>query len=93
MRTIIKQDGFAYVTVSADCQYVVGNRITTTYFVAVGSDGSGYIKTTDNNYPQVCDGLKRTGSTLRATPENLLSVIRSEYHKGRRQDKYKGGVK
>ena len=87
MRTSIKQDGCAYVTVSTDCQYVEGNRIMTTYFVASGSDGSGYVKTTDNGYPQVCDGLRRTGSTLRATPDTLLSVIRVEYHKGRRQDK------
>ena len=93
MRTTIKQDGFAYVTVSEDCQYVEGNRVMTSYFVASGSDGSGYVKTTDNGYPQVCDGLRRTGGTLRATPENLLSVIRSEYRKGRRQDKYNGGVK
>ena len=54
---------------------VSGERIRTVYYTA---NGIVRLCDMDGNYPQVCDGLRSTGNTLRATPETLLAVIRRE---------------
>jgi hypothetical protein len=74
-----------YVTVrSADP--LTDEMSETEYFAP--SDG-GYVRINDGrNFPQVCDGLFSTGSTLEwggRTP--FVNLIRREYRKGRAADK------
>lgn len=59
-----------------------GERVTETYFVPHSVSGQPmYVRIRDKagRYPQVCAGLASTGSTLSATPQTLLSVIKREY--------------
>lgn len=61
-------------------------RISTTYFCP--SDG-GYVRIHDaaGRYPQVCDGLSSTGSTLRCSDGNhLIDLIRRERRAGIRKE-------
>lgn len=72
-------------TVTADHPWN-GTRIETTYFCP--GHGAGYVRVDDAacRFPQVCERLSGTGSTLTASPETLLSVIRREYRRSRRAE-------
>ena len=59
------------------------------YHIPYTSNGNGYVRESSNSGPQVCDGLAHSGSTLTATPETLLSVIKREWNKYRQSDSYK----
>ena len=56
------------------------------YWVPRLSSGEpGYVRLVDDHHPgtlgrQVCVGLDRLGSTLMATPDNLLTTIRHHHH-------------
>lgn len=68
------------VTVERD-NLITGDRTSTTYFAPNLSGGQpGYVRIHDKagRYPQVCERLSSTGSTLMATPETLPAVIRRE---------------
>lgn len=78
MRTTIKFDGCNNVTVARDDPYD-GVRRETIYFAPhMSGDALGYVRIRDQNNSQVCEGLASTGSTLMATPDSLLRVIRRE---------------
>jgi len=80
MKTKITVDSNHYVTVERDDLFS-GERTTTTYFAPHLSNGqAGYVRIADRagRFPQVCERLSSTGSTLMATPENLPAVIRRE---------------
>ena len=80
MKTKITVDDKNNVTVERDDPFI-GERTSTTYFVAAHLDGSpGYVCINDggHRYPQVCRRLAFTGYALKATPETLPAVIRRE---------------
>jgi hypothetical protein len=74
-----------YVTVIAD-DLITGERVTTQYFAPACG---GYVRINDHrNYPQVCDGLQSTGSTLSwggGLP--FANLIRREFRAGRAAEK------
>jgi len=65
-----------------------GEPRTTEYFTTRGREHgrSYYVKIDDGRqYPQVCEGLARTGPTLMIHGDRpLVDVIRREYHAGKR---------
>lgn len=78
------------VTVERD-DPATGDRETTTYFVP---HNGGYVRIRDSagRYPQVCERLYGTGSTLMATPETLPAVIRRELRKLARDERRELGL-
>jgi hypothetical protein len=71
-----------------------GDRISRTFWVPDTTSGHTYVRErVDPQYarsqtdPQVCDGLYSNGSTLTATPETLLAVIRREWRVFKRKEK------
>lgn len=83
MKTIITE-GNNSVTINYD-DALSGERITRKFF-----SGGMYVKESDSakRYPQVCERLSSTGSTLMATSETLAAVIRREYNAMRRAEKH-----
>lgn len=76
------------VTIERDDPFS-GERTSTTYFVPYSSDGHAmYVRIRDaaGHYPQVCDHLYGTGSTLMATPDTLAAVIRRELRARQRDE-------
>ena len=67
------------VTVEMDDE-LTGERTSTTYF-CMGE--YVHIKDRAGRYPQVCERLSGSGSTLRATDDTLLAVIRRELRRRR----------
>jgi hypothetical protein len=78
MKTTIKQTQDGYVSV----RHCVDGEFRAVYVFSVPKAG-GYVRRADGG--QVCKNLSRTGETLRATPENLLNIIRSEWRGFMRQ--------
>jgi len=80
-RVTIKQTRTNEVTVHvpADSRYgkIRGLYEDTEETFTVPNSG-GYVRKNGN---QVCEGLDRIGNTLWSTPENLIELIRAEYHK------------
>lgn len=69
------------VTIEYD-DAMTGERVTRTFFAPYNVNGHPmYVRVRDTaqRFPQVCAGLSSTGSTLMATPETLLAVIKREY--------------
>lgn len=86
MKTTIKTDAQGYVTISYD-DADSGERITTTYFCPLNG---GYVRIRDaaQRYPQVCERLSGSGSTLMCSSrEKLAEVVRREYRAMRRAEK------
>lgn len=78
-----------YVTVEEDNPQAewggVPARISTIYFCPC-SGGYVRIYDADHRYPQVCDGLFRTGSTLYCSdPDRLIDLVRRERKSGIRK--------
>lgn len=84
MKTTIKTDHAPnYVTISYDDCF--GDRVTRTFFCPASG---GYIRESVRDYPQVCDQLAHSGSTLYAESGNdLIKIIRREYRSMRRAEK------
>jgi hypothetical protein len=86
MRARFSVDQSGGVTVSYDAAFDV--RVTR-YFVCPLE--GGYVQeyvNSHNNWSQVCDRLSSRGSTLRCSSrDNLLKLIRREYHAMRRANK------
>jgi hypothetical protein len=82
MRTKIFQEQTDVVVVEKNP--ITDEIETTTYFCPVNG-GYVRIRDRDGRYPQVCDRLASTGSTLSSpTRDALISVIRREYRAYRR---------
>ena len=69
-----------------DCPYSSSRRYYTFWVPYSG----GYVRRINATHlgtsgAQVCERLSSSGNTLWSTPENLVSVIRREYRKMRRQ--------
>lgn len=64
------------------------NGVTRVFSIPYTSSGEGYVREGDNMGPQVCEGLVHRGNTLRATPESLLPLIKSEWRKWKRSEDY-----
>ena len=81
-RAFIKQHGLDVLAIYSD--ELRGEAVKRTFFVR-----GAYVYETceDGRDRQVCDRLATRGSTLRATPETLLRVIRNEYRAMRRSEK------
>lgn len=58
------------------------------FHIPYTSSGEGYIREGSDMGPQICNGLVYRGSTLRATPETLGTVIRREWAKYRQSEWY-----
>ena len=71
------------VTVERDDE-ITGERTCTTY-VCMGE--YVHIKDREGRYPQVCERLSGSGSTLRATDETLAAVIRRELRRRREAER------
>ena len=71
------------VTVEMDDE-LTGERTRTTYF-CMGE--YVHIKDRAGRYPQVCERLSGSGSTLRATDDTLLAVIRRELRRRREAER------
>lgn len=54
------------------------------FFIPTTSSGVAYIREDSYSGPQVCSWLLNTGSTLSASPDTLLDVIRREWRRRRR---------
>lgn len=78
MRAKLTIDGHN-VTVKRDDE-LTGERTSTTYF-CMGE--YVHIKDRAGRYPQVCERLSGSGSTLMATDETLPAVIRRELRRRR----------
>lgn len=52
------------------------------------TSGKGYVREGSNMGPQVCAGLIHRGSTLTASAETLLDVIRAEWRVYRNSEAY-----
>ncbi len=93
MKTSIRQTNYSEVTLEYDRYeyYVdgVGQLPTRTIRTfRVNTLGMGYVREyVLGDLKQVCDGLSIRGSTLTASPETLLKVIRMEYRSMRRNEK------
>jgi hypothetical protein len=81
-RAKITTDGHN-VTVEMDDE-LTGERVRTTYF-CMGE--YVHIRDAAGRYPQVCERLSGSGSTLRATDETLPAVIRRELRRRREAER------
>lgn len=84
MKTTITSDESGYVTISYDDKY--DGRVTRRFFCP--TDG-GYVRESDamHTYPQVCERLANTGSTLMCSSrDQLINLIRREYRAMRREE-------
>lgn len=62
-----------------------GDRVATTYFV-MGRYVHEWER--DGRYRQVCEYLSHRGTTLRATSDTLLAVIRREHRRAQQVRRY-----
>lgn len=58
------------------------------FHIPYTSSGYGYIREGSNSGHQICEGLSHSGNTLSACPETLLTLIRREWVKCKRNRKF-----
>ena len=85
MRTTITQDTYGDVTITADDD-LTHERLSTIYYVP---QPRGYVRERRPNGSdqQVCALLSSRGWALTCSRDDLLQVIRREYHRARRRDR------